>query len=41
MQAFMQGKIKAKGNLGVLMKLQPLQPKMDKIREKNAKKAKL
>lgn len=31
-QAFMQGKIKAKGNMGILMKFQPLQPKIDKIR---------
>jgi putative sterol carrier protein len=41
MQAFMQGKIKPKGNMGMIMKLQPLQPKLEKIRDRQAKKAKL
>jgi putative sterol carrier protein len=31
---FMQGKIKAKGNMSILMKLQGLQPKLDKLRSK-------
>jgi putative sterol carrier protein len=34
LQLFMGGKIKAKGNMGVLMKLQGLQPKLDKLRSK-------
>ena len=33
-QAFMGGKIKVKGNMGVLMKLQGLQPKLEKMRAK-------
>jgi len=41
MQAFMQGKIKPKGNVGILLKFQPLQPKLEKLREKNSKKSKL
>jgi putative sterol carrier protein len=41
MQAFMQGKIKPKGNMSVLLKLQPLQPKLEKIRDKQAARAKL
>jgi len=32
--AFMQGKIKAKGNMGILMKLQSVQPKLEKLRAK-------
>ena len=31
---FMQGKIKAKGNMGNLMKLQSIQPKIEKLRSK-------
>lgn len=34
MQAFMQQKIKVKGNLQHLMKLQNLQPKLEKLRAK-------
>ena len=31
---FMQGKIKAKGNMAQLMKLQSIQPKLDKLKAK-------
>lgn len=40
-QAVMQGKIKLKGNMGILMKMQPLQTKLQDIEKKAKKRAKL